>query len=427
MRTEVEGLKERKAVLEILRRVLANGMTMSSAYASLGSFEPARRAWIERMADSVLRHLHRADAVLDKHLSKKPKLQAMNVLRLSVVEMYAESTPAYAAVDQAVRLLKLNSSTRHIAAVANAVLRAAAERGASAWENAGPQRLPDKIEYTIRREWGEAAVAAIKCAHEKTPPLDITLKSSWCTEIIAEQLGGTILPTGSIRLFQARRVTELSGFAEGEWWVQDAAAAIPVRLLGDIRGESVVDFCAAPGGKAMQCAAGGARMTMLDSSKTRINQLLANFKRTGLDGEIVCADVADWTADRKFDVVVVDAPCSATGTVRRHPDILFRGDLDQRLVRLAEMQRALLDRAFGSLRSGGRILYCVCSLLPEEGEEIVCQFLNAKDVEVQPLDIEKLGLDPGWLTEEGGLRLRPDYWPELGGMDGFYAAVLKAR
>lgn len=427
MRTEVEGLKERKAVLEILRRVLANGMTMSSACASLGSFEPARCAWIERMADSVLRHLHRADAVLDKHLSKKPKLQAMNVLRLSVVEMYAESTPAYAAVDQAVRLLKLNSSTRHIAAVANAVLRAAADNGSSAWENAGPQRLPDKIEYTIRREWGEAAVAAIKCAHEKTPPLDITLKSPRRAETIAERVGGTILPTGSIRLFRVGRVTELPGFAEGEWWVQDAAAAIPVRLLGDIRGKSVVDFCAAPGGKAMQCAAGGARMTMLDSSKTRINHLLANFKRTGLDGEIVCADAASWTADRKFDIVVVDAPCSATGTVRRHPDILFRGDLDQRLVRLAEMQRALLDRAFGSLRSGGRILYCVCSLFPEEGEEIVRQLLNAKDVEVQPLDIEKLGLDPGWLTEEGGLRLRPDYWSDLGGMDGFYAAVLKVR
>ena len=152
-----------------------------------------------------------------------------------------------------------------------------------------------------------------------------------------------------------------------------------------------------------------------------------NFRRIGLDGEVVCADATAWAADRKFDVAVVDAPCSATGTMRRNPDILFREDLDQRLVGLAEMQRALLDRALGLVRSGGRILYCVCSLLPEEGEEIVRQFLKARDVLVQPLDVEGLGLDPRWLTEEGGLRLRPDYWPELGGMDGFYAAVLKAR
>ena len=427
MRNEVDGLRDRKAVLAILQDVLANGMTMSAACASIKSSDPSRRAWIERMADSVMRHLRRADAVLDGRLSKKPKLRAMNVLRLSVVEMYAESIPAYAAVDQAVRLLKLNSSTRHIAAVANAVLRAAAENGKPAWENAGPPRLPHKIGGAIRREWGEAAVAAIERAHEKIPPLDITPKSPCGAESIAERLGGTILPTGSIRLLRAGRITELPGFAEGEWWVQDAAAAVPVRLLGDIRGESVVDFCAAPGGKAMQCAAGGARMTMLDSSGTRINQLRANFRRTGLDGEVVCADATAWAADRKFDVAVVDAPCSATGTMRRHPDILFRRGLDQRLVGLAEMQRALLDRALGLVRSGGRILYCVCSLLPEEGEEIVRQFLKARDVVVQPLDVEKLGLDPRWLTEEGGLRLRPDYWPELGGMDGFYAAVLKAR
>ena len=224
MRTEVEGLNDRKAVLDILQNVLADGMTVAAACASLGYFEPSKRAWIERMADSVLRHLHRADAVLDVRLSKKPKLRAMNVLRLSVVEMYAESIPAYAAVDQAVRLLKLNSSTRHIASLANAVLRAAAENGKPAWENAGPPRLPHKIGCAIRQEWGQAAVAAIERAHEKIPPLDITPKSPCDAERIAERLGGTILPTGSIRLLRAGRITELPGFAEGEWWVQDVAA-----------------------------------------------------------------------------------------------------------------------------------------------------------------------------------------------------------
>ena len=215
MRNEVDGLRDRKAVLAILQNVLANGMTMSAACASIKSSDPSRRAWIERTADSVLRHLHRADAVLDGRLSKKPKLRAMNVLRLSVVEVYAESIPAYAAVDQAVRLLKLNSSTRHIASVANAVLRAAAENGKPAWESAGPPRLPHEIGCAVRREWGEAAVAAIERAHELTPPLDITPKSPCGAESITERLGGTILPTGSIRLLRAGRITELPGFRRG--------------------------------------------------------------------------------------------------------------------------------------------------------------------------------------------------------------------
>ena len=409
----------------MLQRVLSDGLTLHAACAPLQSLEPSERAWIERMTDSVLRHQHRADAVLDSYLSKKPKLRAMNVLRLSVVEIYAESIPAHAAVDQAVRLLKLNSNTKHVAPVANAVLRKAAKFGGPAWENACPQRLPRRIRNAIGREWGDGSVAAIEAAHENAPPLDLTPKSPSLAESIAERSGGAILPTGSIRLHQPGRVTGLPGYSEGQWWVQDAAAAVPVRLLGDLRDAAVVDLCAAPGGKAMQCAAGGAHLTMLDSSPSRITQLLENFKRTGLDGREVCANALDWQADRKYDVAVVDAPCSATGTVRRNPDILLRGDLDQRLVHLTEMQRALLDRAFGMVRSGGRILYCVCSLLPEEGEEIVRQFLQAGSVVAQPLEIEKLGLEADWLTEEGGLRLRPDYWPALGGMDGFYAAVLK--
>lgn len=412
-------------MLEVLRRVLADGKTLSAACASLGAVEAPRRAWIERLADSVLRHLHRADAVLDSYLLKKPNLLAMNVLRLSVVEMHSESIPAHAAVDQAIRLLKLNSSTKHFAAVANAVLRKAAKYGGSAWESACPQRLPRRIRDAIGREWGGGAAAAIEAAHENAPPLDITPKSPSSAQSIAERSGGTILPTGSIRLRQPGRVTGLPGYSDGEWWVQDAAAAVPVRLLGDLRDAAVVDLCAAPGGKAMQCAAAGAHLTMIDSSPKRIKQLLENFARTGLDGREVRADALEWQADRKYDVAMVDAPCSATGTVRRNPDILFRGDLDRRLVRLTEMQRALLDRAFGMVRSGGRILYCVCSLLPEEGEEIVRQFLQARDVAVEPLEVEKLGLDPSWLTKEGGLRLRPDYWPDRGGMDGFYAAVLK--
>ena len=413
------------AVLEVLQRVLADGLTLRAACAPLQSFEPSDRAWIERMADSVLRRRHRADAVLDSYLSKKPKLRAMNVLRLSVVEIYAESIPAHAAVDQAVRLLKLNSSTKHVAAVANAVLRKAAKYGGPAWESACPQHLPHRIRNAIDREWGDGAIAAIEAAHENAPPLDITPKFPSKAESIARRLGGTILPTGSIRLHQPGRVTGLPGFSDGEWWVQDAAAAVPVRLLGDLRNAAVVDLCAAPGGKAMQCAAAGAHLTMIDSSPKRISRLLENFVRTSLDGREVRADALNWQADRKYDVAMVDAPCSATGTVRRNPDILFRGDLDRRLAHLTEMQRALLDRAFGMVRSGGRILYCVCSLLPEEGEEIVRQFLQARDVAVEPLEVEKLGLDPSWLTKEGGLRLRPDYWPDRGGMDGFYAAVLK--
>ena len=232
-----------------------------------------------------------------------------------------------------------------------------------------------------------------------------------------------MLPTGSIRIERRVQVSALPGFADGAWWVQDAAAAMPVRLLGDIAGKRALDICAAPGGKTLQLAAGGAEVTALDISQPRLKRLRQNLDRTHLTATVIAADALDWAPERPFDVIVLDAPCSATGTLRRHPDLPHvRPDPD--LAPLLELQAKLLDRALGWLAPGGRMVYATCSLLPEEGEDQIAAALTRHTgLKVVP-PAPDLGLDPDWTTPQGGLRLRPDYWAELGGMDGFFAAVL---
>jgi 16S rRNA (cytosine967-C5)-methyltransferase len=233
-----------------------------------------------------------------------------------------------------------------------------------------------------------------------------------------------VLPTGSLRLARPGQISALPGFAEGAWWVQDAAAALPARMLGEVAGREVLDLCAAPGGKTLQLAAAGARVTALDASEPRLGRLRENLARTGLGAEIVVADALAWQPGRQFDAILVDAPCSATGTIRRHPDLPhIRRPTD--LAALTELQARLLARAWHWLAPGGRIVFCTCSLLPAEGEDQVARFLAAHaDASVVRPDPTALGIAPGWIDAAGGLRLRPDYWPERGGMDGFHATAL---
>jgi 16S rRNA (cytosine967-C5)-methyltransferase len=232
-----------------------------------------------------------------------------------------------------------------------------------------------------------------------------------------------MLPTGSLRLAEAGQITALPGYAEGAWWVQDAAAALPARVLDPRPGERVLDLCAAPGGKTLQLAAAGAEVTALDISGPRLARLRENLERTRLTAEIVVADALHWQPDALFDAVLLDAPCSASGTIRRHPDLPFV-KTGAELPDLVTLQAALIDRALGFVKPGGRLVYCTCSLLPEEGEAQ----LEAALVRHAGLTVERpeaAGIDTAWITAQGGLRLRPDYWANRGGMDGFFIVRLR--
>ena len=229
-----------------------------------------------------------------------------------------------------------------------------------------------------------------------------------------------MLPTGSLRLAQAGQISALPGYAEGGWWVQDAAAALAARLVDAQPGERVLDLCAAPGGKTLQLAATGAEVTALDISSARMARVSANLARTGLTAQLVVADALHWEPEGKFDAILLDAPCSATGTIRRHPDLPFVKDGSE-LPGLVTLQAALIDRALGWLRPGGRLVFATCSLMPDEGEAQLSAALDRHPgLAVERTDLP--GVDPSWWSAEGGLRLRPDYWTDQGGMDGFFMA-----
>ena len=259
----------------------------------------------------------------------------------------------------------------------------------------------------------------MEAAHFTGASLDVTVKPN--SDLSA--LSGETLPTGSVRIANAGQVSALSGYETGDWWIQDAAAALPARILNVRPGENVLELCAAPGGKTMQMAAAGAKVTAVDVSKNRIARLQENLSRTGLQAELIVGDALEQQG--QFDAVLLDAPCSATGTIRRHPDLPQAKDGSDFGV-LIELQAQMLAHAWSLVKPGGRLMFCTCSLLPDEGE---CQVEDALDMFPEmAADREALllpGVDPDWISEEGGLRLRPDYWPERGGMDGFYMALLR--
>jgi 16S rRNA (cytosine967-C5)-methyltransferase len=260
-------------------------------------------------------------------------------------------------------------------------------------------------------------VTAIETVQSQEPPLDLTLREGF------PHPEGALLPTGSLRLRSPGQLSTLPGYAEGGWWVQDAAAALPAKLLQPQPGERILDLCAAPGGKTLQLAAAGAEVTALDISAPRMARVEANLARTGLTATLVTADALHWQPETPFDAILLDAPCSATGTIRRHPDLPFVKDGSE-LPSLTTLQTQLIDRALIWLKPGGRLVFSTCSLLPEEGEAQLTAALHRHPT----LTAERTalaGIDPAWWTPEGALRLRPDYWAETGGMDGFFMVRLR--
>jgi len=338
--------------------------------------------------------------------------------------------PPHAAIDLAVRLAQWDPRAKRYDKLVNAVLRRVSEKGAGIADSLDPARIntPDWLWERWVRAWGEEKTGAIAEAQLIEPPLDLTVKGD--ADMWAEKLGGRVLPTGSVRLIPRGRVEELEGFSEGAWWVQDAAASIPAQLLHDIAGKRVADLCAAPGGKTAQLAARGAAVTSVDLSKTRLARLEENLARLGLAAETVAADATQWQPEAPFDAVLLDAPCSSTGTIRRHPDVPYlKSDAD--ITELAALQTRLLDNAVRLLKPGGTLVYSTCSLEPEEGEAQVAALLARNDsLRIEPIRPNEPFGDTEWSRSSGVLRTFPFQLqldsPEWSGMDGFFAARLVA-
>jgi 16S rRNA (cytosine967-C5)-methyltransferase len=401
----------RHAALTAMIAVIEEGVTLDEALiATDRDLPPEIRAEARRLATGAFRFASRSDRIVSPYLRRKPGTAVLSIFRLALFELNEAGTPAHAAVDVAVSL-----TTAKQKGLVNAVLRNVL-RDAPEWRDV-PNPLPKWLRKRLVKAWGESAVAVMETVQRQTPPVDLTAKGP--ESILPE--GAHPLPTGSHRLRDAGRVSGLPGFEKGDWWVQDAAAALPARLLEAGPGMRVLDLCAAPGGKTMQLASMGATVTALDISKRRMGRVEENLARTGLSAELVVADALEWEPDAPFDAVLLDAPCSATGTLRRHPELPWARDGSE-IAALVELQARLIDRALGFLAPGGRLVFCTCSLLPEEGEEQVREALarHAGLVAVLP---DAAWMHPGWLTETG-LRIRPDHWAERGGFDGFFIAAL---
>lgn len=415
-----DGTQARRTVIYLLDQVLGEERLLAECYATgiLERLAPEDRARTQRLTLQTLRSLERADRVLQKHLKKSTPLTVQNALRLGTVEL-CNGAAAHGVVNDMVAIISKHRHHGKLKGLVNAVLRKVAEQGPAEWAKLRVPRLPKWLRSPLAQAWGNEAMLAIEGAHYAGAPLDITGKPG----ADLTPLGGTVLATGSRRLTEAGQVSALAGYAAGDWWVQDAAAALPAQILRAQAGERVLDLCAAPGGKTMQMAASGASVTAVDTSATRMERLRENLTRTGLVADLLVGDALAQAG--QYDAVLLDAPCSATGTIRRHPDLPHAKD-GSAFGELIELQARMLVHAWSLVKPGGRMVFCTCSLLPDEGE---CQVEEAlemfPDMTVDAAALEGLGIDPAWITEEGGLRLRPDYWPDQGGMDGFYMALLR--
>jgi 16S rRNA (cytosine967-C5)-methyltransferase len=430
---DVPGLAVRLLAADILdgvlrqRRALDDILESSNALAALAERD---RALVRALVGLVLRRLGTLRHLLAIFLERGLPAQAPRVeiaLLLGAAQILFLNVPDHAAVDLAVRVAQADRRATPFAPLVNAVLRRLTREGAARLAALDRSALdaPDWLMARWTAAYGDTTARAIAAANSQEPALDVTVKSD--PEFWAAKLGGRVLATGSVRLVAPGAVGALSGFAEGAWWVQDAAAAMPARLVGDIRGLRVADLCAAPGGKTAQLILAGAKVTAVDRAPARLRRLRENLARLALEAEIVCADLEKWTAE-PFDAVLLDAPCSSTGTIRRHPDVAWLKDAGD-IVKLSRLQRRLLDRAVALTKPGGTLVYCTCSLEPEENENVVADLL-AREPTIRRVRIagsDVFGRDE-LISKDGDLRTLPCHFPDadsrFAGVDGFYAARL---
>jgi len=425
----------RGAALGLLRAVLERGHPLDEALVQskpLAGLDARDRAFARRLVTTVLRRRGQIDALLDRCLDRplKPQLAGLrNLLRLGAAQLAFLDTPAHAAVSTTLALAQRPPLAGYKGLI-NAVLRRLAREADAlvAAQDAARLNTPDWLWTSWCAAYGEATARRIVTAHLADPPFDLTLRDPGQAADWAAELGADVLPGGSLRLAAAPRgVSALAGYAEGAWWVQDAAAALPARLLGNVAGRRVIDLCAAPGGKTAQLAAAGARVTAVDISPARVARIAENLQRLQLVAETVTADAADWRPPAPAEAVLLDAPCSATGTIRRHPDIAWlKTPAD--VAALAALQARLLHSAIEMVAPGGLVVYATCSLQPEEGPQRIAALLASRDdLTREPVAPQELGDFAALITPDGDLRSLPCHLAERGGLDGFYACRLRRR
>ena len=419
---DVRGLPARAAALQLLSTALSRraGLEEGLNLPGMTSLAPRDRAFARALVMATLRWLGPIDTALQARLKKAPPEAIVNVLRLGAAQLLILKTPPHAAVGATVDLAAAQSGGPVFKGLVNAVLRGLIREPPEF--NDPSLMAPTWLQARWRAAYGVEAAEAMAAMIGEEPATDLTLRAAGDVEL-ADALEAVALPGGSLRVGLKGEVAGWPGFADGRWWVQDASAAIPARLLRLEPGQTALDLCAAPGGKTLQMAATGAAVTALDKSAGRTKRVSENLARVGLSAEVVIGDAADWSLGRTFDAVLLDAPCSATGTFRRHPDVLWVAS-PQDIPRLASVQTRLLAAAAKRVKPGGVLVYCVCSLEMEEGEGQVATFLSrAPEFRIDPIVPGEGGAPEASLRADGTLRLLPHH--RAGGADGFYVARMR--
>lgn len=435
--TDRPGAAARAAAAALLSAVLDDRQPLDGliddAEGPLAGLPPRDRALARALVGTALRRHGEIEAVFGRLMEKRPPRRAgrlIRIMQIAAAQILFMEIADHAAVSIAVDQIGADRDARHFKGLANAVLRRLARERDTIRADLDPARAntPDWLWQRWTATYGEATARAIAEAHLVEPSLDLSVKAD--PQAWADRLGGIVLPTGSVRLAPSGPVSDLDGYADGAWWVQDAAAALPARLLGAVAGMRVADLCAAPGGKTAALCAAGARVTAVDISARRLRRLSANLDRLGFSAETVAADISDWAPPAHFDAAVLDAPCTATGTVRRHPDVPWLKEPGD-IARLADLQTRLLDKAVALVKPGGTLIYCTCSLEPEEGEDQLARALDRLPVTVAPVTPDEVGGLSAIVTPQGNVRTLPTHLPaataRLSGLDGFFIARLKKR
>ncbi|MFH1806674.1 MAG: transcription antitermination factor NusB [Pseudomonadota bacterium] len=420
----------RALALKVLQEIRSGEITLDELLTKHSYGLPSRdRNFLRQLLGSTLRHLGEIDAMLDLRYQPpqdRTATRLTSVLRLGVAQLLFMETSDHAAIDSTVSLAR-NVGLHKYTKLVNAVLRGIQRDG---------YHLPDDIEAwqldvpawlrgVWKKTYGNDTAQAICEASLGQAKLDLTIRDHDQIAFWADKLDGIILPTGTVRLESGQRIRDLPGYGDGAWWVQDASASLPAKLFSTYDGKTIYDLCAAPGGKTMQLASRGASAVAVDKSEGRLKRVFDNLERVRLAAAVVTGDATDLAADApRADGVLVDAPCSATGTIRRHPDILLR-DSDRLMKSLLPIQQKLLQQADKLLNPGGELVYCTCSLQPDEGEHQIKSFLADHNGYVRkPITADELG---GWdeaITPDGALRILPTHMADIGGMDGFFCARL---
>lgn len=432
------GYAARKAATDLLGKVLHKRMPLdgeldlNNGHPGYKRLEANDRALVRAIIGTALRRRGQLQDLIDRFLERpipEKTGRVLDIMHVALAQIFFLSVPDHAAVSLAVTLAGRDARAKPYKNLVNAVLRRATREGAEiiAEQDADRLNAPDWMFTRWSEVYGEETARGMAAAHLKEPYLDLSIPQE--REDWSQKLGGSAELGYSVRLKADGPIEKLQGFEEGVWWVQDAAAAVPARLLGDIAGKAVADLCAAPGGKTMQLAAAGADVTAVDISARRLQRLTQNLKRVGLSAETDVSDLRDYVPIDLFDAVLLDAPCSATGTIRRHPDVAWL-KREEDVLKLAELQYELLERAIGWVKPGGTLVYCTCSLEQEEGElQIQRLLLEHANVERVPVTPEEVGGLEEVITDQGDFRSVPAHngagSRDLGGLDGFFAARLR--